>query len=73
MFRYLRDAYPATISSQFSGAASFQAAGSLRTGIPLFVGPDLNQNSFSPPLAVGWTLVRMKRSRETGVAFVCRL
>ncbi len=54
-FRYLRDAYPATISSQFSGASSFQAAGSLRTGIPQFVGPNLNQNSFTLPLAVATT------------------
>jgi hypothetical protein len=54
-FRYLRDAYPATISSQFSGASSFQAAGSLRTGIPEFVGPDLKLSTFSLPLAVGTT------------------
>ena len=54
-FRYLRDAYPATISSQFSGVNSFSAAGSLRTGIPAFVGPDLNQSSFVLPLAVGTT------------------
>ena len=54
-FRYLRDDYPATISSQFSGATSTQAAGSLRTGLPEVVGPDLNQNVFSLPLAVGTT------------------
>ena len=42
-FRYLRDAYPATISTQFSGATSYQAAGSLRTGLPDVVGPDLTQ------------------------------
>ena len=35
-FRYLRDAYPATISTQFSGNSSFEAAGSLRTGLPNF-------------------------------------
>ena len=40
-FRNLRDAYPATISSQFSGASTFQAAGSLRTGIPSVPLPDL--------------------------------
>ncbi len=54
-FRYLRDDYPATISSQFSGANSFQAAGSLRTGIPEVVGPDLSQSVFSLPAAVGTT------------------
>ena len=31
-FRFLRDDYPATISTQFSGDTSFQAAGSLRRG-----------------------------------------
>jgi hypothetical protein len=54
-FRYLRDAYPATISSQFSGTSSFEAAGTLRTGIPQFVGPDLNQSTFTLPLAVSTT------------------
>ena len=52
-FRRMRDAYPATISSQFSGASSFQAAGTLRTGIPLIQGPDLNQATIPLPLAVG--------------------
>ncbi len=54
-FRYLRDAYPATISTQFSGQTSFQAAGSLRTGIPLVVGPDLSQDEFALPPTVGTT------------------
>jgi hypothetical protein len=54
-FRYLRDSYPATISTQYSGASSFQAAGSLRTGIPEVVGPDLSQNEFALPLSVGTT------------------
>lgn len=54
-FRYLRDDYPATISSQFSGASTYQAAGSLRTGIPEVVGPDLTQNVFTLPSAVGTT------------------
>jgi hypothetical protein len=52
-FRYMRDSYPATISSQFAGATSFQAAGSLRTGIPEIVGPDLTQGRIELPLAVG--------------------
>jgi hypothetical protein len=54
-FRYLRDDYPATISSQYSGASSYQAAGSLRTGIPDVIGPDLNQSVFTLPAAVGTT------------------
>ena len=52
-FRNLRDAYPATISSQFSGASSFQAAGSLRTGIPAVPLPDLSQGTIVLPPAVG--------------------
>jgi hypothetical protein len=52
-FRNLRDAYPATISSQFSGASSFQAAGSLRTGIPAVPLPDLSQGVIVLPPAVG--------------------
>ncbi|MBX5494709.1 MAG: TonB-dependent receptor [Bryobacteraceae bacterium] len=54
-FRYMRDSYPVTISSQFSGANSYQAAGSLRTGIPEIVGPDLSQGIIDLPLAVGTT------------------
>jgi len=54
-FRYLRDAYPATISSQFSGASTYQNAGNLRIGIPEVVGPDLNQKVFTLPAAVGTT------------------
>jgi hypothetical protein len=52
-FRNLRDAYPATISAQFSGASSFQAAGSLRTGIPAVPLPDLSQGVIVLPRAVG--------------------
>ena len=52
-FRNLRDAYPATISSQLSGASSFQAAGSLRAGIPAIPLPDLSQGTIVLPPAVG--------------------
>ena len=52
-FRNLRDAYPATISSQFSGASTWQAAGSLRTGIPAVPLPDLSQGQIVLPAAVG--------------------
>jgi hypothetical protein len=51
-FRQMRDAYPATISSQISGASTFQAAGTLRTGIPVVQGPDLS----SPTLILPPTL-----------------
>jgi hypothetical protein len=52
-FRYMRDSYPATISSQFNAPSTLQAAGSLRTGIPVIVVPDLNQGSISIPNSVG--------------------
>ena len=52
-FTNLRDAYPATISSQFSGASTFQAAGSLRIGIPAVPLPDLSQGTIVLPPAVG--------------------
>lgn len=52
-FRSLRDAYPATISTQFSGATSFIAAGTLRTGIPAVVPPDVSSGSIPLPAAVG--------------------
>jgi hypothetical protein len=52
-FRRMRDSYPATISSQFGGASAFQAAGSLRTGIPEIVGPDLSQGRVTLPGPVG--------------------
>lgn len=54
-FKNMRDAYPATISSQFSGATNFQAAGSLRTGIPAVQGPDLTQGTLILPPALQTT------------------
>ncbi|WP_321475568.1 TonB-dependent receptor domain-containing protein [uncultured Paludibaculum sp.] len=62
-FRYLRDAYPATISTQYSGVTSFQAAGTLRTGIPQVVGPDLKLDQFPLPTAVGTTTFPQKFDR----------
>ena len=59
----MRDSYPATISSQFSGATTFQAAGNLRIGIPLVVGPPLNQGVIDLPLAVGTTTFPEKYNR----------
>jgi hypothetical protein len=54
-FRYLRDAYPAVVSLQVTGATTYQAAGSLRTGLPEVVGPDLSKGTISLPLNVGDT------------------
>lgn len=62
-FRYLRDAYPAVISSQYSGASTFQAAGSLRTGIPDVVGPDIRQGVITLPATVGTTTFPKKFNR----------
>jgi hypothetical protein len=52
-FTNMRDAYPAVISQQFAGANSYTAAGSLATGIPALIGPDLTQGSFPLPPNVG--------------------
>ena len=52
-YRQMRDAFPATISTQYSGNSTFEAAGSLRTGIPEVVGPPLNQGTLTMPVAVG--------------------
>lgn len=52
-FRNMRDAYPVTISSQVSGLTTFQAAGSLRTGIPPIIGPDLSQGLIDLPPTIG--------------------
>ena len=54
-FRYLRDAYPSVISLQLSGATSYMAAGSLRTGLPTVVGPDLSQPTIVLPTNIGDT------------------
>jgi hypothetical protein len=54
-FKNMRDAYPATISSQFSGATTFQQAGTLRTGIPAVAGPDLSQGTLILPAALQTT------------------
>jgi len=52
-FTNMRDAYPAVISQQYSGANSYMPAGSLATGIPALVGPDISQGSFPLPANVG--------------------
>ena len=52
-FRNMRDAYPATISLQLSGASSFQAAGLLKNGLPAIISPDISSGSITLPTAIG--------------------
>jgi hypothetical protein len=52
-FRNQRDAYPATISLQVTGATTFQAAGSLRTGIPAIPTPDITPGIINLPTNIG--------------------
>ena len=52
-FRAMRDAYPAVISQQLSGATSYIAAGSLATGLPPVAFPDLNQGKLVFPTGLG--------------------
>ncbi|MBI3207734.1 MAG: TonB-dependent receptor [Candidatus Solibacter usitatus] len=54
-FRYLRDAYPSVIALQITGATTYQAAGTLRTGLPAIIGPDLTQGTLDLPRNVGDT------------------
>ncbi len=61
--RNLRDAYPAVISLQLSGATSFQSPGTLRTGIPPIIGPDVSQGIIVLPPAVGTTTVPQNFNR----------
>jgi len=49
----MRDAYPAVISQQINGPNSYVAAGSLTTGLPPVVGPDISKGSFPLPTDVG--------------------
>ena len=51
--RYMRDSYPATVSSQFNAPSTLQAAGSLRTGIPAVVVPSLSSGAIEIPKTVG--------------------
>jgi len=54
-FRYLRDAYPAVISLQLTQQTTYQAAGSLRTGLPEVVGPDISKGIIDLPKDIGDT------------------
>ena len=52
-FRNNIQTYPGVISAQYSGADSYSAAGSLATGIPPFVGPNLSAGQLPLPSNVG--------------------
>lgn len=52
-FKQLRNAYPAVISQQLTGASSFEQAGTLRTGLPPIVGPDPRAAIIDLPPSVG--------------------
>jgi hypothetical protein len=54
-YRAMRDAYPATIALSISGATSYQAAGSLATGIPAIVGPSLTTGPILLPTNITTT------------------
>jgi hypothetical protein len=54
-FKNMRDAYPATISSQFSANSNFESPGTLRTGIPAVQGPDLSSGQLILPPALQTT------------------
>lgn len=51
-FRYMRDSYPAVISLQQNAPSTFEAAGTLRTGIPAIVGPDVSSGIIPIPRTV---------------------
>ena len=54
-FRAERDAYPATIAQSINGATSYTAAGSLATGLPPIVGPNLSAGVFALPTNITTT------------------
>lgn len=55
-FRNNVQTYPQVISQQYSGANTYSAAGSLATGIPAFVGPDLSSGEVAlPPNYGSWS------------------
>ncbi len=52
-FRVLRDAYPAVISQQLSGANSYTNAGTLLTGLPPVIIPDISTGKLVFPSTLG--------------------
>jgi hypothetical protein len=68
-FRAMRDAYPATISLQLSGATAFQAAGTLKDGLPPILRPDLSSGSITMPTAIGTVTFPKKFERGYNQSF----
>lgn len=65
-YRYNVQAYPAVVSAQYSGANSYSAAGSLTTGIPTFVGPNVSAGAVPLPASFGtWTYQKNYRRGYT--------
>ena len=54
-YHYLDSAYPMVISQQLSGQTSFQAAGSLATGLPPVALPDIASGKLAFPSNLGTT------------------
>lgn len=54
-FRAERDAYPATIGLSINGATAYTASGSLATGLPPIVGPNIASGSFLLPTNITTT------------------
>ncbi len=52
-FADMLSSYPLTVSQQINGINSYSAAGSLVTGLPAFVGPDLSLGKFPLPTYLG--------------------
>lgn len=52
-FADVLSSYPLTVSQQISGVNSYSAAGSLATGLPAFIGPDLSLGKFPLPTYLG--------------------
>lgn len=52
-FRNQRNSYPAVISLQVTGATTFQAAGTLQTGIPAIPIPDISPGIINLPATIG--------------------
>jgi hypothetical protein len=54
-YHYLDSAYPMILSQQLSGQTSFEAAGSLATGLPAIVLPDISGGKLAFPSNLGTT------------------
>jgi hypothetical protein len=62
-FRAMRDAYPAIIALSVTGATSFQAAGTLTTGIPAVARPDITKGTLVLPGNIATTTFKKDFNR----------